>query len=229
MGMMAAAAPLMGLAGCVADSNTGSSRSSSANGVSATPDCILTPAFTEGPFYIAASEMRQDITDGKQGTPMEMVIQVVNATTCAAIASAMVDVWHADAEGLYSAFPGQGDRRNIDTSSERFLRGIQTTDSTGTATFKSIYPGWYPGRTTHVHFKIHFNNNTYVTSQFIFPDAVSSTVYNNGLYATRGDKDTPNASDMVSRQAESPSNVEARVQKQGNTYVAKLVVGIVVS
>jgi protocatechuate 3,4-dioxygenase beta subunit len=232
MGMMAAAGPLMSLASCVPRSSTGNNSNpsnTSANGINATPDCVLTPEVTEGPYYIAASQMRQDITDGKTGAPMEMVIQVVNAKTCAPISSAMVDVWHADAEGLYSAYPGQGDSRSVDTSSERFLRGIQTTDSTGTATFKSIYPGWYRGRTTHVHFKIHFNNNTQVTSQFVFPEAVNSTVYNTGVYAARGDKDTPNASDMVFKQAGSPQSMEIKVEKQGEGYVAKLVVGIVLS
>lgn len=192
------------------------------------PDCVLTPEETEGPYYVKSSQIRQDITEGKAGQAMQLVLTVVNARTCEPIPNAMVDVWHADAEGVYSAYTGQGDSRSVDTTGKTFLRGIQVTDSKGQATFTSLYPGWYRGRTTHIHFKIHFNDNTRVTSQLYFPEDISTAVYtSHSAYKTRGDKDTPNATDSVMSGTSGPERLLVKVAKQGDIYVASNTIGIV--
>ena len=160
------------------------------------PNCVLSPEQIEGPFYTDLRLARRDITDDKPGSPLRMRLTIVDAETCAPIPDAVVDVWHADAGGLYSAFTGQGDDQNIDTSGERFLRGIQSTDTNGEATFTTIYPGWYQGRTTHVHVKVHFADKTRVTSQLFFPDDLSAKVYaDHPAYTERGPKDTTNDAD----------------------------------
>ncbi len=223
MGMLAMAGPFSGLAACTTVSNPGTD--SGARGVASLPDCILTPEVTEGPFYISASQMRQDITEGRAGTPLQLKIKVVNADTCEPIPSALVDVWHTDAEGVYSAFPGQGDRRSLNTTGETFLRGIQATDANGEASFSTIYPGWYPGRTTHIHFKVHFNDNTQVTSQFAFPEDISTEVYGQGVYQARGDKDTSNIRDGFFPSASSKSLL-LNVKKEGDLYIASHNLGI---
>ncbi len=162
----------------------------------ASPTCVLTPSEAEGPFYADLDLVRRDITDGRAGSPLELRIAVVDADGCTAISGAEVDVWHADADGLYSAFTEQGEDEDVDTTAESFLRGVQTTDRRGIAVFDSIYPGWYPGRTAHVHVKVHFADQTEVTTQLYFPDDVSSTVYTgHEVYVARGDKDTSNDDD----------------------------------
>ncbi len=224
MGALAMAGPLTSLISCSTPNGSSSSTSSSTSN----PDCVLAPEETQGPYYIQSSKVRQDITDGKKGLPLDIVLTIVNASTCQPIANAMVDLWHADSEGLYSAYPGQGDSRNIDTSKETFLRGVQVTGSDGKVTFKTIYPGWYRGRTTHVHFKVHFNDNTLVTSQLYFPEDVNQTVYTSTLYKARGQKDTPNASDMVYLPTNMGERTVLKMQKQGESYQASLTVGVAV-
>lgn len=171
--------------------------------------------------------MCQDITDGKTGVPFELALTIVTAGTCEPIANAMVDVWHADADGVYSAYPGQKDSRNLDTTGQTFLRGIQVTGADGKVTLKSIYPGWYRGRTTHLHFKVHFNNNTLITSQLYLPEEINSAVYGNAAaYKGRGQKDTPNATDMVYLPANLGARTVLKVQQQGEGYLGSLVIGV---
>src|SRR6266566_2083145 len=114
----------------------------------ASVSCILTPEQTEGPYYIAGEKLRRNITEGRPGTPLLLRAFVVDATTCRAIRNAAVDIWHADAEGVYSGF-GAG------ASSRTFMRGIQRTNAKGLALFRTVYPGWYQGRTVHIHVKVH--------------------------------------------------------------------------
>ncbi|MGE7157141.1 hypothetical protein ACQKJ1_25815 [Methylorubrum rhodesianum] len=83
---------------------------------------------------------------------MRLRLRVIEAGPCTPVAGARVDVWHSDARGLYSGYPGQGDDRAVDTSGQTFLRGTQMTDEGGWVSFETIYPGWYAGRATHIHF-----------------------------------------------------------------------------
>lgn len=137
--------------------------------------CTLTPATTEGPFYINAALLRQDITEGRPGLPLELNIQVLKLATCAPIPNAVVDIWHCDIGGIYASFPGQ--LNNQDTQGDNFYRGVQVTDANGAVAFRTIYPGYYPGRCVHIHFKVILNNSTAVTSQFFFQDTFSDEVY----------------------------------------------------
>lgn len=230
-GALAMAGPLASLSACMTTPNATPASSVGITGgstASATPDCLLTPEETEGPYYIQSSQLRQDITEGKAGQAISLVLTVVNARTCQPIPNAMVDIWHADADGVYSAYPGQGDSRSVDTTGKTFLRGIQVTDAQGKVSFTSLYPGWYRGRTTHVHFKIHFNDNTRVTSQLYFPEDVSTVVYtSHAAYSSRGDKDTLNARDSVLAGTSTPERLLVKVSKQGELYVVSNTIGIV--
>src|ERR1700704_2819176 len=96
--------------------------------------CILSPEMTEGPYYLRGEAVRRNITDGKPGMPLTLHLSVVNASSCKPIKGAAVDVWHADATGVYSGVQGQ---------TGTYLRGIQRTDANGLAVFDTIYPGWY--------------------------------------------------------------------------------------
>jgi protocatechuate 3,4-dioxygenase beta subunit len=122
---------------------------SAVEGVTTRPDCVLTPEQEEGPFYIDLAQVRQDIVENRPGVPLALRLTVVDSDTCEPIRDAAVDIWHCDALGIYSGEPSEG------SGGETYLRGIQLTDGNGLAEFATIYPGQYPGRTTHIHVKVH--------------------------------------------------------------------------
>lgn len=117
-------------------------------GTTTAPDCVLTPEQEEGPFYIDLARVRRDIVEDRPGVPLALALTVVDSNTCEPIRDAAVDIWHCDALGVYSGEPSEG------SEGETYLRGIQLTDGSGLAEFATIYPGQYPGRTTHIHVKV---------------------------------------------------------------------------
>ncbi|SOY62556.1 conserved hypothetical protein [Cupriavidus taiwanensis] len=132
--------------------------------------CLLTPAATEGPFYLDDALVRADLRDGRPGQPLRLRIRVVDAGRgCAPVPGALVSIWHCDAQGHYSG-EGHGDRQ------ARFLRGVQPADRDGVATFASIYPGWYAPRAIHIHFKVLLGPTEVLTSQLYFSDALNREV-----------------------------------------------------
>ena len=191
------------LVGCSSDSNGGSGGGADApaggadavGGGDGAASCTVYPRQTEGPYYLDLNSIRADITEGKPGAPLALVIRVLGADGCTALAGVAVDVWHCTHDGVYSGYPGQ--LGGVDTTGQTFLRGTQVTGADGRATFATIYPGWYPGRTTHIHFKVHLAGGLEATSQLYFDEATTSGVYATGVYAARGDKDTTNAGDGV--------------------------------
>ncbi|EPX86539.1 Protocatechuate 3,4-dioxygenase beta subunit [Rubellimicrobium thermophilum DSM 16684] len=186
--------------------------------------CLLAVEVTEGPYYIDPGLLRTDITEGLPGVPLELLIQVVDAA-CRPIAGARVDVWHCDAQGNYSGFAAQGSDATRDTTGQTFLRGTQMTDDRGIATFRTIYPGWYRGRTTHIHHKIFLDEVNVLTGQIFFPDALSQYLYDHvPAYAREGVRDTVNAGDRIAAQA--GEGAYAALREAGDRYVASLVVGI---
>lgn len=170
---------------------------------------------TEGPYYVPNERVRRDITEGKPGTPLRLRLSVVDASSCKAIRGAAVDIWHADAGGVYSGVAG-----NTGT----FLRGVQRTDDTGLAVFDTIYPGWYRGRAVHIHVKVHLGGNVVHTGQLFFPDALSDRVYRAAPYKARGNADMPNAADAIYRNGGSRSLL--RPVKSGMGYVGSMVMGL---
>jgi protocatechuate 3,4-dioxygenase beta subunit len=177
--------------------------------------CVLTPEQTEGPFYVAGEKVRRNITEGRPGTPLTLRLKVVNASNCKAIKNAAVDIWHTDALGVYSGVQG---------SSGTFMRGIQRTDANGLAVFKTVYPGWYAGRTVHIHVKVHIAGNVVHTGQLYFPDSVTDRVYANAPYSSRPGRDTRNTADSIYRNGGSKSVLGLR--RSGAGYVASLTMGV---
>jgi hypothetical protein len=177
--------------------------------------CVLTPEQTEGPYYISKEKLRRNITEGRAGMPLTLRARVVNASNCKPIAGAAVDIWHADALGVYSGVQG---------SSGTFMRGIQKTDAKGYAVFKTVYPGWYMGRTVHIHVKVHIGGNVVHTGQLYFPDTITDAVYAKSPYASRPSRDTRNASDSIFRNGGSKSLLGLR--RSGSGYVAAITMGV---
>lgn len=124
-------------------------RSVASGAATSAPDCVLTPEQDEGPFYIDFAQVRRDIVEDRPGVPLVLEVAVVDSNTCRPIHNAAVDIWHCDALGIYSGEPSEG------SVGKTYLRGIQLTDGNGQVEFATIYPGQYPGRTTHIHVKVH--------------------------------------------------------------------------
>lgn len=195
-----------------------------AAGLIATRVCALMPEVTEGPYYIDPGLIRHDIREDKAGVPLVMRLQVVTAD-CVPVADARVDIWHCDAQGNYSGFAGQGSDVAADTQGQTFLRGTQMTDAQGLASFQTIYPGWYRGRTTHIHFKVFLAENTVLTGQIFFPDALSQYLYDHAEgYSREGRRDTVNRNDHIA--AEAGEGASAFIREQNAGYEAALVIGI---
>lgn len=162
--------------------------------------CLVTPAETEGPFFVDERLNRSDLvsTSRSPGVPLALRIGVYEArgSACAPIPGAQVDVWHADAGGAYS------DIAEMHTAGKTFLRGYQITDRSGFVSFRTVYPGWYPGRAIHIHFKVRTVASTgksavTFTSQLFMPDSISDAVLATPPYNTRGPRDTMNAQDGI--------------------------------
>ncbi|WRZ93116.1 intradiol ring-cleavage dioxygenase [Streptomyces sp. NBC_01007] len=115
--------------------------------------CTLTKEMTEGPYYLDGQLVRADVTEGKAGAPLKLVLTVVDDDTCAAISNALVEIWHCDALGEYSGFVGNNGHSEPDDGT--FLRGGVLTNASGVANITTVYPGWYRGRCVHIHVKVH--------------------------------------------------------------------------
>ncbi|MBU2583459.1 MAG: intradiol ring-cleavage dioxygenase [Alphaproteobacteria bacterium] len=162
--------------------------------------CVLFPEAVEGPYYFDPNEIRRDLTEGRPGHPMRLMLKVIEHATCRPIASARVDVWHADALGIYSGYPAQGDDRSVSAEGQTYLRGTQFSDADGNVSFDTIYPGWYPGRTPHIHLKVFLDQKTLVTSQAYLPDDLSARIYREHQpYTERPVADTTNDQDYFFR------------------------------
>ena len=190
------------------------------------PSCDITPSKTEGPFYFDAGHVRRDITEGKPGTPLLVAFRLVEAGSCVPISNAFVDIWHTDAAGLYSGYRGQGDD-DIDTSGQTFLRGKQITDADGLAEFETIYPGSYPGRTIHIHFKAYTDERSLLTSQMHFPDDVTDIVFQSEPYVELGPRGTTNENDRVLNGDSSDQALLGQVTEDEDGYKVSLTVSVV--
>ncbi len=187
--------------------------------------CLLAPETTAGPFYFDPDLVRADITEGRPGEPLELVLQVVDSG-CRPLPGARVDVWHCDAAGNYSGYAQQGSDRALDTRGETFMRGTQMTGADGAVRFRTIWPGWYRGRTPHVHYIVLLDRETVLTSQLFFPEGTSEALFQaSPAYRGRArQQDTTNRTDGIARRA--GRGAFAAVSRTANGLRAALVVGV---
>ena len=192
----------------------------------AAPSCVLTPEATEGPYYLPLNLVRSDITEGKPGVPLRLDLQVVDATSCRPMTGAVVDIWHADATGVYSGVVPLGPNSTAPATSGTFLRGVQNTDSDGIATFRTIYPGWYPGRAVHIHVKVHVDDQAVHTGQLFFDDTLTAGVYRaNAPYDSRPTGYTTDAADGIYQQA-GGSQAILSMKRQDGGYLGTITMGV---
>lgn len=157
--------------------------------------CVVRPQQTEGPFFVdderlKRADIRSDPGTGRRSAGkavnVALLVSRLNGGNCEPLPGAQVDLWQCDALGVYS------------DAQEKFLRGYQITDARGAVRFLTVYPGWYPGRTVHIHFKIRAKNHEF-TSQLYFDDDLTDLVHAEAPYSARGRRRTRNANDGIYR------------------------------
>jgi protocatechuate 3,4-dioxygenase beta subunit len=198
------------------------------------PACIVRPSQAEGPYFVDTklerSDIRSDPTDGSvcEGAPLQLTVQVsqLNATGCHPLAAALVDVWQCDAMGIYSGVEDINGMFN--TVGKQFLRGHQITDAAGIARFQTIYPGWYPGRTVHIHFKIRTNPSAETghefTSQLYFEDSLTDRLLARQPYAKTEGERPRNQDDRIYRSGGDQLLLDVR--EDGEGYAATFDIGL---
>jgi protocatechuate 3,4-dioxygenase beta subunit len=187
---------------------------------------VVKPELTEGPYFVDErlnrSDIRSDPSDGsvRPGAPLALTFAISrkSGSTCSPQPGATVDVWHCDAQGIYSDVSDPG----FETRGKQFLRGYQVTDDAGTARFTTIYPGWYPGRAVHIHFKVRSGRSEF-TSQIYFDDALSERVFAEAPYTRRGRR-LRNEDDGI--YADGGPRLTLRVEPTDSGYAARFHVAL---
>jgi protocatechuate 3,4-dioxygenase beta subunit len=197
-----------------------------------TPACVVRPEQTEGPYFVDEmlnrSDIRSDPSDGsmKEGIPLRLVFTVsqIDGSSCTPLAGAFVDVWQCDALGVYSDVQDPG----FDTTGKKFLRGYQVTDIIGRAEFITIYPGWYQGRTVHIHFKVRTPSASQqgyeFTSQLYFDDSVTDQVHVREPYTAKGQRTLKNDGDSIFQNG--GSQLILQLAEEGEGYVTTFNIGL---
>ena len=194
--------PQFGTSQVLSESQMSSSTNKICTLIPSTVKLVGTPQQTEGPYFVDGmperSDIRSDPSDGsvQQGIPLHLVIHVysVDHGSCTPLKGARVDIWHANSQGIYSNI------QDLGTTGKRFLRGYQVTDGNGTVQFTTIYPGWYQGRTIHIHDKVRTFNGLVKsewTSQLYFDNSINQQVHKELQYSCRGPPQTLNEEDGI--------------------------------
>ena len=196
------------------------------------PSCVVRPEQTEGPYFVDErlnrSDIRSDPTDGqvKPGAPLALTLQVfrLGSGDCQPLRDAQVDIWHCDALGVYSDVRDAG----FNTIGRKFFRGYQITDARGEARFVTIYPGWYAGRTVHIHVKIRTEpvagRSLEFTSQMYFDDSLTDRVHRDQPYAAKGERNARNQHDRIFRRGGDQLMLAAA--KSADGYAATFGIGL---
>ncbi len=198
--------------------------------------CAVTPEGEIGPYFAddsAAGFNRSNLLSNVDGTstqagiPLTLNITVLDAQKgCAPYVGAQVDIWHCNASGVYSDIAAES------TSTEQWLRGYQLTDASGRVTFTTIVPGWYSGRTTHIHLRLRSSyseasstsdgtNTTQCFFEQTFVDRLSTAV---APYSAEGKNPTTNAGDRVYSQQESGANLLTLTGDDTSGYTASMTI-----
>jgi len=230
------------------------SSSSSTSTTSTSGTCVASTNVTRGPYFVdnqsdanipsddvdpsitERSDIRSD-SKGSSGTqsglPLYLTINVSSYSSgaCTPIANAQVHIWHCNAQGVYSDVQAGSNDNGADLTGENFLRGYQTTDANGKVSFTTIYPGWYSGRTVHIHVKVRVfdssgNVTTEATTQLFFDDTVSDSVYSaNSDYSRSGTRDVLNSSDSIYGE-ESPALLVSLTGSSQTSYAGTISIAI---
>ncbi|KAF2090984.1 aromatic compound dioxygenase [Saccharata proteae CBS 121410] len=170
----------------------------------ANTSCILTPENTIGPYYVLGEYIRQDVTEGQAGMPVHLDMQFVDTNTCEPVEGLLIDIWAANATGVYSGIDASSGQGGLNTT---YLRGLQQSDAEGVVEFDTLFPGHYEGRATHEHVVAHVNatalpNGTFAggtvahIGQIFFDESLRSAVELTSPYNTNDLPIVSNDDDM---------------------------------
>jgi protocatechuate 3,4-dioxygenase beta subunit len=201
--------------------------------------CVLTPETTQGPYYFDAGKIRSDIREGRPGVRLGLAIKVEDGTTCKPLPDAVVDIWHCDASGIYSGAEKLSKRDHRDPPSAadisevggkggmpdlrpadgtRYLRGAQVSGRDGVVRFTTIWPGWYPGRTVHIHVMVHVSDKRVLSTQLMFDEALNRKVMARPPYSEHRGRDTYNGDDGIFREG-----MVMEVAEDGDGYLGAVI------
>jgi protocatechuate 3,4-dioxygenase beta subunit len=223
---------LLGVSGAAILSGCTAAEGGGAKPATFLPGCVVRPQQTEGPYFVDEmlnrSDIRSDPVGGavKAGVSLQLAINIsrIAGGACSPIAGAQVDLWHCDGLGVYSDVKDPG----FTTVGQKFLRGYQMTDAAGAARFTTIYPGWYPGRTVHIHFKIRTDPTAAwgyeFTSQLYFDDALTDVVHTRTPYAGKGQRTMKNSDDRIYSNGGEQLLLAAKASGEG--YTATFDIGL---
>ena len=212
--------------------------------------CTTSPEQTQGPYWFDVDSIRSDIREQRPGSVLQLALRVQDVSACSSDSRAMpvpnsvVEIWHCDAGGLYSGFEsgsmgggGAPNRRGAETTSDgsyasgdqeatttddgTYLRGAQVADSNGIVQFTTIFPGWYRGRTMHLHLKVHLDRETVLTTQLYVEDELATEVYAAAPYSDRSGGRTLNSADTFFSE-----DAILTVNKQGGAYLGLINLGV---
>jgi protocatechuate 3,4-dioxygenase beta subunit len=191
--------------------------------------CRPTVRLTAGPYYVLESLVRSDIREDRAGMPLRLSFTMVDDYWCTPLEGVTVDVWHSDADGLYSGVVNEFfDHASLLPSGEKidtrerpsFLRGRQISDSQGRVEFATIYPGWYSGRLSHIHVRAVMAGreewSAFVTQLFLPPE-MDRYVYGEAEpYRARGQNPMTLERDLVLRgDTEAQQKLTIQVDREG--------------
>jgi protocatechuate 3,4-dioxygenase beta subunit len=211
--------------------------------------CTTSPEQTQGPYWFDVDSIRSDIREQRPGSVLQLALRVQDVSACSSdsratpVPNSVVEIWHCDAGGLYSGFEsgsmggGARNRRGADTTSDgsyasgdqeatttddgTYLRGAQVADSNGIVQFTTIFPGWYRGRTMHLHLKVHLDRETVLTTQLYVEDELATEVYAAAPYSDRSGRRTLNSDDAFFSE-----DAILTVNKQGGAYLGLINLGV---
>ena len=175
--------------------------------------CTRAAESAEGPFYFDVDRIRSDISEDREGAALRLGVRVRDAAGCRPVSNAVVDIWHCDAGGSYSGYES--------AEGETFLRGAQVTNTDGIAEFRTVYPGWYPGRTVHIHAKVHLDRQTVLTTQLYFDDAFTDRVAAQQPYAGESGRDAFNENDGLYE-----PDLELTLSEEGDAYLGLITLNV---
>lgn len=209
------------------------SAQSAAPGHGPAATCVVQPQQTEGPYFVderlLRSDIREDPATGRTtaGIPLALTLNISQVRadgSCAALSGAEVHLWQCDATGEYSDVKD----RLFDNTGKKFLRGHQITNAAGAVSFTTIYPGWYPGRAVHIHFKVRTPAGAEraheFTSQFYFDESFTDRVFAAPPYSTHAGSRTRNEQDNIYRNG--GTQLMLPVREAGKRYEAAFNVGM---
>ena len=195
--------------------------------------CRAWPEQEEGPYHRDLSTFRRDVVEDRSGWPLQLGIRLLGADN-AALSDTLVEIWHCDALGRYSGSPPPDQKVVVTAESaprtevaaeETFLRGRQLTDDAGMVEFRTIYPGWYPGRTVHIHTIVHARAARF-TTQLYFPEHVTDEVFAQAPYDQRSGRDTTNDTDEIFGQGGAAAVLDLHPAESGYRAASCLIIPV---